>query len=327
MNDKEKKKFEFHINIHIILISLIVVMLGISAFKLFKWNQGETLDIDPMADTSEFDVEALDSIMPLPSSKQEGHTYDDEMSILFLGDSRIAALPDKEDSFPNIVSAMTGATVYNCAFPSCSMAAKNSNFTEADEPDDAFALPYIAKAICSGDFSLQTDIAEAYRSDGITSQTALDTLINLDYNTIDVLCIAYSATDYLKQRGVENPDDPYEICTVTGALRTAIEEFQKTYPFIRIIVMSPTYVYVQEEDGSVIESGTTNFGHGALSHYLLKEIDVCTEMAVSIVDNFYGTINQDNYTQYLYEGEANYNEAGRAKLAERFVYALNKYSN
>lgn len=327
MDNHKKKKFTFHINIHVVLISLIILLLGISAFRLYRWNKGETLEIDPTADTSEFDVEALDSIMPLPSSKQEGHTYDDELSILFLGDSNIAALPDKEDSFPNLVSAMTGATVYNCAFPSCTLAAKNSNFTEADDPDDAFSLSYLAKAICSGDFSLQTSIAAAYRSDGITSQTALDTLINLDYNKIDVLCIAYGADDYLKQRGVENPEDPHEICTVTGALRTAIEEFQRAYPFIRIIVMSPTYVYVQEEDGTVIESGTTNFGHGVLSHYLLKEIDVCTEMAVSIVDNFYGSINQDNYTQYLYEGESNCNQAGRTKLAERFVYALNKYSN
>lgn len=327
MSKKEKKKFTFHINIHVILISLIVIIFGISAFRLYKWNQGEELEIDPTVDTSEFDVEALDSIMPLPSSKQEGHTYDDELSILFLGDSNVAALPDKEDSFPNMVSALTGATVYNCAFPNSTLAAKNSNFTEADEPSDAFSLPYITEAICSGDFSLQTIIVEEYRSDGVTSQTALKTLMDLDYNSIDVLCIAYSAFDYLMQRGVDNPNDPYEICTVTGALRTAIESFQKTYPFIRIIVMSPTYVYVQQEDGTIIESGTTNFGHGVLSHYLLKEIDVCTEMAVSIVDNFYGTINQDNYSQYLYENEEYYNEAGRAKLAERFVYALNKYSN
>lgn len=326
MSNRKKKKSKFQINIHVILISLIVILLGISAYRLYRWNKGETLEIDPTADTSEFDVEALDSIMPLPASKQEGHTYDDELSILFLGDSNIAALPDKEDSFPNIVSAMTDATVYNCAFPDCTLAAKNSNFSEADYPDDAFSLPYLAKSICSGDFSLQTSIAGDYRYDGITTMTALDTLINLDYNKIDVLCIAYSASDYLLQRGVDNPEDPYEICTVTGALRTAISEFQEAYPFIRIIVMSPAYVCIQQEDGTMVESGTTNFGHGVLSHYLLKEIDVCTEMAVSIVDNFYGTINQDNYTQYYHEGEAHYNQDGRIKLAERFVYALNKYS-
>ena len=325
MDNSGKKKFHFHINIHVILISLIVILLGTSAFRLYSWNKGEQIYVDPNADTSQFDVEALDSIMPLPPAKQAGHTYDDELSILFLGDSNIASTPDKEDSFPNLVASLTDATVYNCAFPSSSLAAKNSNFTEADEPDDAFSLPYLAQAICSGDFSLQSSIAADYRSDGITSQTALQTLIDLDYNTIDVLCIAYSPRDYIEKRGVENPEDPYEICTYTGALRTAIEKFQATYPFIRIIVMSPYYVNVVGEDGTVIESGTTNFGHGALPHYLLKQIDVCTELAVSIVDNFYGTINQDNYQEYLHEGEYYCNEAGRKKLAERFTEALMKY--
>ena len=325
MNNSEKKKFHFHINIHVILISLIVILLGISAFRLYKWNQGEQIYVDPNADTSQFDVEALDSIMPLPPAKQAGHTYDDELSILFLGDFNIAAMPDKEDSFPNLVASLTGATVYNGAFPNCSLAAKNLNFTESDEPSDAFSLPYIAEAICSGDFSLQTSIIEAYRSDGITSQAALKTLKDVDYNSIDVLCIAYSATDYLFQRGVENPEDPYEICTYTGALRTAIEKIQQTYPFMRIIVMSPCYVYVTNEDGSVIESGTTNFGHGALPHYLLKEIDVCTELAVSIVDNFYGTINQDNYKEYYSDDPYYSSEVGRKKMAERFSEALMKY--
>lgn len=325
MRDSAKKENHFHINIHVILISLIVLLLGISVFRLYRWNKGEKIYVDPNADTSQFDVEALDSIMPLPPSKQEGHSYDDEMRVLFLGDSNIAATPDKEDSFSNVVSSMTGATVYNCAFPNSTLSAKNKNFTEVDEPSDAFSLPYLADAICSGDFSLQTSIMEAYRSDGITSQIALQTLKDLDYNTIDVLCIAYCATDYIYQRGVENPEDPYEICTYTGALRTAIEKFQATYPFIRIIVMSPYYINVVAEDGTVIESGTTNFGHGALPHYLLKEIDVCTELSVSIVDNFYGTINQDNYKEYLHEGEYFCNTAGRGKLAERFTEALLKY--
>lgn len=325
MRNSEKERMHLHVNIHVILISLIVLLLGISAFRLYIWNKGEEIYVDPNADTSQFDVEALDSIMPLPPAKQANHTYDDELSILFLGDSNVAATPDKDNSFPAFVSALTGATIYNGAFPNSTLAAKNKNFTEADEPSDAFSLPYIVHAICSGDFSLQTSIVEEYRYDGITSQTALETLKCVDYNAIDVLCINYSCGDYLQQRGVENPEDPYEICTFTGALRTAIEEFQATYPFIRIIVMSPSYAYVVNEDGSVVESGTTNFGHGALPHYLLKEIDVCTELAVSIVDNFYGTINQDNYKEYLHEGEYIYNEQGRKRLAERFVEALIKY--
>lgn len=322
----KNSKHSFHINIHMILITLIVIIFGISAFRLYQWNKGERIEIDPEADTSQFDVEALDSIMPLPLSKQEGHTYDDELSILFLGNEMVAALPDKEESVPNQVAAMTGATVYNCGFTECTLTAKNLNFIEKNCPSDAFSLPYLVDSICTGDFSLQNSIVEKHREESKISQNALSIMQSIDYNSIDVICIAYDATDYLEQRGVENPDDPHEICTYTGALRTSIEKLQATYPFIRIIVMSPTYVSVLTEDGFEIESGTFNFGHGVLSHYLLKEIDVCTELAVSVVDNFYGTINQDNYTEYLYEGEQFLNSAGKTKIAERFVYALEKYT-
>ena len=40
MRDSAKKENHFHINIHVILISLIVLLLGISVFRLYRWNKG-----------------------------------------------------------------------------------------------------------------------------------------------------------------------------------------------------------------------------------------------------------------------------------------------
>ena len=74
------------INIHVILLAAIVLVIGFSAFRLYQWNKGEVLEYDPNQDTSEFDVEALDSIIPLAPDKLEGYEDDGVTTILCLGD-------------------------------------------------------------------------------------------------------------------------------------------------------------------------------------------------------------------------------------------------
>lgn len=321
----KKKKRGFHLNIHIILIGLILIIFGIAVVKLMIWNKGETIEIDPDADTSEFDVEALDSIMPLPEQKRAGHVYDDETVILCLGNDPFSNNIE-EDGLAGQISDLTGATVYNGAFPNSTLSVKNEYYNESDERgiSDAFCLPYVVDAICSGDFSLQETIWERHRSDGFTSRKALDTLKMMDYNNLDVICIFYDYTDYNVLRPVEDPNAPLSIITYTGALRYSIQKLQETYPYARIIVMSHYYDTAEFEEGTVYDPGTMNMGNGTLVHYLLKQIDVCTELSVSIVDNFYGSINQDNYQQYV-EKWHQLNQDGIAVLAKRFADAFEMY--
>ena len=63
-------------------------------------------------------------------------------------------------------------------------------------------------------------------------------------------------------------------------------------------------------------------GHGALPHYLLKEVDVSISCGVSIIDNFYGTINEDNYRDYM-EDYIHLNDAGRKLMADRLAELVN----
>ncbi len=43
---------------------------------------------------------------------------------------------------------------------------------------------------------------------------------------------------------------------------------------------------------------------------------------VSIVDNYYGTVNEDNYEKYLSD-HMHLNDEGREVLAERISYIIN----
>lgn len=90
--DTEKQGRHFPINIHFIFLAAIVLIIGFSAYRLYRWNQGEQVEYDPNADTSEFDVEAMDNIIPLAPDKLEGREDDGVTTILCLGD----------DPFPSI---------------------------------------------------------------------------------------------------------------------------------------------------------------------------------------------------------------------------------
>ena len=73
--------------IHIGIISLIVIIALVSVYRLYRWNSGVTSDREAdieQVDPSEFDVEVNDMIIPLDSSRLEGHEPDEDLQILCL---------------------------------------------------------------------------------------------------------------------------------------------------------------------------------------------------------------------------------------------------
>jgi hypothetical protein len=121
---------------------------------------------------------------------------------------------------------------------------------------------------------------------------------------------------------MENPTD---IAYFTGNLEASIELIKEIYPHIRIIVMSPTYAYALNPDGDYVSSDMYCYLEDyKLSTYALMVERSTSMQGVSFVDNIYGTINENNADQYLLD-HINLNVAGRQKLAERFVYALQYY--
>lgn len=315
-NSSQKKSF--HLNFHIVLIAAILIIAAVSIIKLVIWNNGTKSNYDPDHLSEGFDVEVLDTIIPLSSTKLEGHTDDGVHTILCLGNSAVA---DGEGNgfFTAQLASKTGATVYNGAFPFSRIGARNASYS-GDYLRDAFNLPYVAKSICAQDFG-QMEYAASFEEDARFA-AAVGTLKSLDYGKIDTIVIMYDATDYTEGTAVENPNDPHELTTYTGALRTAVQNIQETYPYIRIIVMSHTFAHSLDEQGNFMNGDTTDLGNGPLPHYLAKEVDVAIEMGVSIIDNYYGTVSEDNYQDYMTD-YLHYNDKGREALADRLAEVIN----
>ena len=65
---KPKKGGGILANIQLILFAAIVLVIGFSAFRLYKWNKGTPSDYDPNYQTTDFDIETLDNLIPLQVS-------------------------------------------------------------------------------------------------------------------------------------------------------------------------------------------------------------------------------------------------------------------
>lgn len=317
-NEETNTPNKFKINGHIILLAAILIIAVTAIVKLIIWNIGTKSDYDPNNLAEGYDVEALDTIIPLSESKLEGREDDGVTTILCLGNNPLTDA-DGENGFTAQLAAMTGATVYNGGFPESTIGARYSVYNES-YPKDNFNLSYVADSICSGDYS-KMDAAASLEQDEKYKE-AVETLKSIDYNKVDMIAIIYDAADYLARIPSDNPNDPYELSTYTGGLRNAIEDIQKTYPYIRIVVMSHTFAQNIDKNGNYQNGGSTDLGNGALPHYLLKEVDVSISCGVSVIDNFYGTINEDNYEEYMTD-HVHLNDAGRKLMAERLAELVN----
>lgn len=315
-NGKQQKE-QHRLNWNILLLAAILILAATAVIRLIIWNIGTKSDFDPDNIAEGYDVEALDTIIPLSESKLEGHEDDGITTILCLGNN---PLTDEtgEKGFVSLLSSKTNAVVYSGGFPESTIGTKYSVYNEG-YPKDNFNLPYVAQSICTGDFSrLEAAAAEQ----GGIYMDSVEVLKSIDYSKVDMIAFVYDGLDYLEGIPSDNPNDPYELSAYTGGLRSAIESIQEAYPYIRIVVMSHTYAHCIDANGNYQNGGSTDLGNGALPHYLLKEIDVTISCGISIIDNFYGSINEDNYREYMSD-YIHLNDAGRELLTDRLAEFVN----
>lgn len=312
-------KSSFRVNLHIVLVAAILLIAIVSVYRLYKWNQGVPLDTDTEdVDTSQFDIEALDMILPMDSSLLEGREDDGVTTILCLGNNPFT--DDRSSTgLSSLIAAKTDSVVYDCAFPNSSAACKypiyNPEYTR-----DHFNLYYVAECFRNDEFTAIASIAND-EPDPIYAQT-VEVMKTVDMDKVDIIIIMYDSTDYNQGTPSDNPDNPYDVTAFTGGLRTTINNIKNTWPYIRILVMSPTYAQYMDEDGGLHNGTITDLGNGTLNHYLVKESDAAMDCGVSFIDNYFGTINEDNYEEYMTD-HMHYNDAGREKLADRIADIIN----
>lgn len=306
--------------IHIGLVVLIFIIAGTAVFRLYRWNKGTSVEEDTeQIDPSEFDIETMDMIIPMDASLLEGHEDDGELTILCLGNNPFSD-ERGENGLAAKIAQKTDATVYDCSFPdsaaACKYAEYNPQYTR-----DHFNFYYVVEFLRTQQFTAIESIAKDEPDPKYLE--AVEVMKSVDMNQVDVMIVMYDTTDYEIGTPSDNPDNPSDVTAWTGGLKVTLNKIKETWPYIRIFVMSPTYAQYKDDNGEVHSGTLYDLGNGAVPHYVLKEIDaVAGAGGVSFIDNYYGTINEDNYTQYMVE-ESHYNDDGREALADRIADIIN----
>lgn len=298
------------------VFAVILAVIVFSVIKLWIWNQG-TAETEGVVE-GDFSVEVMDQIFLLPEDKKAMHEDDGKETILFLGNDILTYYSD-ENGVVEKIGSKIGATCINAGFPSSTVALKNAEYSD-DYALDAFSFYNVARSISEQDFTQMNDVAHNSFTDS-NYYKHTEALQNLDMNTVDTLVIFYDAQDYIGMRIGMNPDNDSDPITYSGALNAGIKMIQEKYPFIRIVCMSFPMCYAYDSSGALVNGDMHDFGNGRLTTYLQFMIDVSGATGVSFVDNYYGTIHEDNSSEWLLDN-IHVNAACNEHMAQHFKDAI-----
>lgn len=323
---EKNRKLPPYINIHTILLGTFIIFVICLIVKFSNW--GVYIDQNDIVHDTDGYLDVLDSILPLMSEEGTPIQTGKADTIVVFGNAPFADDRDSEDNLANMIADASGAKVYNCSVSNSYLAARWPHFDSEEKPMDAYCFYWLSVLACTGINTGYYEAAAEVLGDSTPTEAneVFNTLTTLDFNDVDVIAIMYDASDYLMGHEMYDDANPTSIQYFTGNLEAGIELFQKTFPHIRIIVMSPTYAFAVNEDGEYVSSDIYRYGEmDVLSTYVIKQYESCANRSVSFIDNLYGTINEDNATGYLTD-HLHLNTDGRKLVAGRFLYALNYYN-
>lgn len=311
---EEKRGFAYA---HIIFLSLILIIGIFAVWRLVKWNQGRDSGYDPNTVTTEFDTETEDYIMPVDSEMAALQKDDGVTTMLLLGNGPFADVRGENGMDTYLENMLDNSKVYNASFANSFLSVKNATYDES-YPTDVFSLYWISMCLTTQDFTLLEDNARSWDGDNNAKDT-VEMLKNLDMESVDVITIMYDGNDYLDKRILAGPYDDTLAATCCGCLLQSVRLLQQAFPHIRIIISSPAFACVEDENGSLQPGSRVDFGQGTLPDYMIAYKNIAVNAGVSFIDNYFGTITEDNYKKYLENDSFHLNNDGRKLLAERIV--------
>lgn len=238
--------------------------------------------------------------------------------IVAFGDSVLGLVRD-ETAVPARLQALTGKTVYNASLGG-TCAARNRADKRMDQARGSLSLAGLTKALWAEDFSVQKTVRMRENKTEYFPET-IEGLMKVDLSRAETVIIQHGLNDYHAGILIENPEDPYDVYSYLGALRTSIDTLKKINPELRIILLTPTYAWyiAYEQTGEEID-----YGGGTLSDYVEAEIRLAQELDVEILDLYHGVYsceNGESWEAYTIDG-IHPNEAAREMLAERIAEVL-----
>lgn len=314
--------------IHIAMISVIVIIFATIAIKLFMWDSSaEEIPVETI-DFNVFDTEPEDYYYTVDVNTIENYTDDGELHVVMLGDDSLKDYSDGS-GIPALVAKNTDAITHTCSFPDMTIATKNMEF-DVTYGTDAFSFYYTALCISKNDYAFLRDVLPTLpQTDRIADyESALSTLESIDFNTVDILVISCGAQDYLKGYTQVNTIFPeaYISNSYVDSIMQGIDWIRTKYPQIQFVIMSPTFCYYVEEDGSYANCDVKKTADsGTLADYMIAAKSAAVATNATYLDNYWGIdINAENAKDYLTDSTTYPNAEGRRLIADKLSETINE---
>lgn len=247
------------------------------------------------------------------------HRADKNYDIVILGDS-IIGKNRTETSVSNVMQQRLGKTVFNGAFGGSCMSIGNTELRDSYQ-EDSLNMAMLVDGICYQDFSVQKSDVIANRFQTEHFEEIIQDLSEIDFHQVDTVIIEHGTNDYNGARPIDNPENPYDIYTFAGALRYTLETFQKEYPELEIILVTPSYCWLYTTKEDCLER---DFGYGTIENYVEIEKQIAKEYQIPVIDSLHGLgINKDNIADYETDG-LHLNDAGCILLGNFLADELEK---
>ncbi len=332
-DDEEDENSNLAKIIQIVILSAIAIILFSSVYLLIRWQRGSAPDITDNNGNPAYEVDSVDYHVPFNPSSLEGYVDDGEQNIVILGDDTILHAQG-ENGISDLLAEATGANVTTLALSGSTVALQELSYTQ-EYAEDAYNLYYIISAICAGDMG-NYDLQYAALSE-IENNSAYydywDKLHVINFDKTDTLIICYGYCDYLAGRPLTDGDiyskQPYGHENGTaGSLDDCLKLLRERFPYMQIIISSPSYCFVTDENGDLSGADVCfNAENATMGDYVLNMKNVAEANHVSFVDNyFFEEYNFSNYEEYLEEDGTFPNEAGRRLIVNHMMQFIYKNS-
>ena len=207
-----------------------------------------------------------------------------QYDILCFGDSIFGEVRDST-SIPEVLASLTKKRVMNAGIGGTLASYSNKEY-RSDAPKDALSLVALTKAIKTNDFIVQkSELARNQITFPYFEEVIMELQL-IDYKKTDVIYIEQGVNDYMAGVPLENKEEPLDTYTYAGALRTAIENLKIACPNATIILCTPTYMVLFDQNGTYQTCEEMDFGGGTLPEYAEIVRKVAAEYQLPLLDNY-----------------------------------------
>lgn len=244
-----------------------------------------------------------------------------QYDIVILGDSVVGNVAADGSSLTDYVSKGLGKRTFKGGLGGTGMSVDDTRLWGSLSKRE-WCMVKLAEAICYDDWKSQLGTMEYAASFGDYSNQAMDyfpetmkDLSQIDFSKVEILVIEHGTNDYNRGVIADNPENPYDVTTFGGALRQTLKLLKDTYPEMRIVVMSPIYCALGENQD--MPSYSTKYGEGGyLDEYVELEKQIAGEFQVEWLDAYHKSgIWEENAKEYLFDS-LHLNEEGHKLLGE-----------